>query len=240
MPHDLFGDVLVRPPSARPRRSSLVASSVVAHTVALVALLIVPLLTGDALPLPQRALAFFIDAEITPVVPPPPPLRIDPSRPARPMNLDPAIAPIVAPDGIAPERIDVSPGGTTDSGGPPAIGTIDGIGPAGIGVIDAAPAPPPAVPIRLHAGIREPRKIVDVAPIYPVLAQASRIEGLVIIEAIIDEHGAVQSARVLRSLPLLDEAALAAVRQWRYTPALLNGVPVPVIMTVTVRFQLHP
>jgi len=239
MPHDLFGDVLVRPPSARPRRSSLVASSVVAHTIALVALLIVPLLTGDALPLPQRALAFFIGADTIPVVPPPP-QRIDPSRSAKQANVDPAIAPVVAPQGIVPERVDVSTGGTTDSGGPPVIGTIDGIGPAGIGVIDTAPAPPPAVPIRLHAGIREPRKIVDVAPVYPVLAQASRIEGLVIIEAIIDEHGAVQSARVLRSLPWLDEAALAAVRQWRYTPALLNGVPVPVIMTVTVRFQLHP
>ena len=238
MPHDLFGDVLVRPPSARPRRSSLVASSVVAHTVALVALLIVPLLTGDALPLPQRALAFFIGAEIIPVVPPPPQLRIAPSRPAKPANVDPSIAPLVAPHGIAPERVDVWPGATTDPGGPPMIGTIDGIGPAGIGVVATPPAPPPAVPIRLHAGIREPRKIVDVAPVYPALAQASRIEGLVIIEAIIDEHGAVQSARVLRSLPLLDEAALAAVRQWRYTPALLNGVPVPVIMTVTVNFRL--
>jgi periplasmic protein TonB len=95
------------------------------------------------------------------------------------------------------------------------------------------------VPVRLHSGIREPRKIVDVPPVYPQLAQASRVEGLVIIEATIDVRGAVQSARVLRSLPFLDEAALDAVRQWKYTPALLNGVPVPVIMTVTVNFTLQ-
>lgn len=60
-----------------------------------------------------------------------------------------------------------------------------------------------------------------------------------IIDAVIDEQGRVTSTRVLRSIPLLDEAALAAVREWAYTPTLLNGVPVPVVMTVTVRFSLR-
>ena len=78
-----------------------------------------------------------------------------------------------------------------------------------------------------------------VPPVYPAIAQQARVEGIVIIEAIIGADGRVQQARVLRSKPLLDEAALDAVRQWVFTPTLLNGVPVPVIMTVTVNFTLR-
>jgi protein TonB len=70
------------------------------------------------------------------------------------------------------------------------------------------------------------------------MARAAGIQGIVIIEATIGADGHVVNARVLRSRPLLDEAALAAVRSWEYTPTLLNGVPVPVIMTVTVQFAL--
>jgi protein TonB len=66
----------------------------------------------------------------------------------------------------------------------------------------------------------------------------NRVEGIVIIEAIIDSDGRVATARVQRSSPLLDEAALEAVRAWEYTPTLLNGMPTAVIMTVTVRFDL--
>jgi TonB family protein len=103
------------------------------------------------------------------------------------------------------------------------------------------PPPPPApmVPQRVGGMIRPPTKIVDVPPIYPPMAIAARVEGLVIIEAVIDTDGRVQSARVLRSHPLLDTAALTAVGQWSYTPSLLNGMPVPVIMTVTVAFKLR-
>jgi protein TonB len=78
-----------------------------------------------------------------------------------------------------------------------------------------------------------------VPPVYPAIAQQARVEGVVIIEAVIGTDGRVQQARVLRSKPLLDEAALTAVRQWVFTPTLLNGVPVPLIMTVTVNFTLR-
>ena len=81
-------------------------------------------------------------------------------------------------------------------------------------------------------------KTKDVAPVYPPIAQSARVQGVVIIEAMIGPNGKVQDARVLRSIPLLDQAALDAVRQWEFTPTLLNGVPVPVIMTVTVQFTL--
>ena len=84
-----------------------------------------------------------------------------------------------------------------------------------------------------------PVKKVDAAPVYPAIAQSARVEGVVILEAVIDVQGRVESARILRSIPLLDQAALDAVRQWRFTAARLNGDAVPVVMTVTVNFTLH-
>jgi len=68
---------------------------------------------------------------------------------------------------------------------------------------------------------------------------AAGVEGVVILEAVIAEDGSVRDVRVLRSNPLLEAAALEAVRQWRFSPTLLNGEPVPVVMTVTVAFRLH-
>jgi protein TonB len=103
------------------------------------------------------------------------------------------------------------------------------------------PAPPALPPAPVHVGghIKAPSKIHDVRPVYPAIAQAAKVEGMVIIEATIGRDGAVINARVLRSVALLDQAALEAVRRWRFTPTLLNGVPVEVIMTVTVNFTLR-
>ena len=84
-----------------------------------------------------------------------------------------------------------------------------------------------------------PKKIYDVAPIYPTMAQAARVSGLVIIEATIGPTGDVLDAKVLRGKPWLDAAALDAVRKWRFTPTLLNGKAVAVVMTVTVDFKLQ-
>ena len=81
--------------------------------------------------------------------------------------------------------------------------------------------------------------MTNVDPRYPPVAQAARVQGVVILEAVIGPDGRVTDVKVLRSVPLLDEAAIEAVRQWTYTPTLLNGVAVPVIMTVTVNFQLR-
>ena len=82
-------------------------------------------------------------------------------------------------------------------------------------------------------------KVKDVRPVYPPEAQGAKVSGLVIIEARIGEDGSVEDARVLRSVPMLDQAAIDAVMQWRFRPTLLNGKPVPVIMTVTVNFTLQ-
>ena len=81
-----------------------------------------------------------------------------------------------------------------------------------------------------------PTKIVDAKPLYPAEARDAGVQGVVVVEAVIDVAGNVKTARVLRSIPLLDEAALQAVAQWKYKPTLLNGRPVPVIMTVTINF----
>ena len=75
-------------------------------------------------------------------------------------------------------------------------------------------------------------------PIYPEIARAARVQGFVILECTLTPEGNVSNLRVLSGHPLLDAAALRAVQQWRFTPTLLNGVPVPVILTVRVRFQL--
>jgi TonB family protein len=93
--------------------------------------------------------------------------------------------------------------------------------------------------VRVGGAIREPRKIRQVNPVYPDIAKSARVQGIVILEATIGPEGRVRDVRVLRGIPLLDGAAVDAVRQWEYTPTLLNGVPVPVIMTITVNFSLR-
>jgi protein TonB len=151
---------------------------------------------------------------------------------------NPNAAPVEAPKEIIPEPATVPstagvPGGV--EGGVPG-GTIGGV--VG-GLPEAPPPPPPAAPVRVGGNIKTPTKTKDVRPVYPPIAQSARVSGVVIIEATIGADGRVKDAKVLRSIPLLDQAALDAVKQWVFTPTLLNGVPVPVIMTVTVNFTLQ-
>ena len=104
------------------------------------------------------------------------------------------------------------------------------------------PPPPPPVlvdglePVRVGGAIKPPVKTTNVAPVYPADALASKVSGVVIIQATIDTAGNVVSAKVLRTIPMLDQAAIDAVQQWKFEPTLLNGAPVPLIMTVTVNF----
>jgi TonB family protein len=104
----------------------------------------------------------------------------------------------------------------------------------------AGAATPPAAstdaPVRVGS-VQPPQKTKDVPPVYPPIAAASHVQGSVIVEVTIGPDGKVQDARVLRSIPLLDQAALDAVRQWEYTPTLLNGKPVPVRITAAVKFS---
>ncbi len=110
-------------------------------------------------------------------------------------------------------------------------------------MVPAAPASlPPSWPsdaIRVGGNVRPPTKTVDVKAVYPPSAIEARVQGVVICEVLIGSDGKVADAFVLRSIPLLDQAALDAVRQWEFVPTLLNGHPVPVAMTVTVNFTLE-
>ncbi len=96
----------------------------------------------------------------------------------------------------------------------------------------------PIEAVRVGGNIKPPNRVVDVKPVYPKDAQDARVQGVVIFELLIGPDGKVKDARVLRSIPMLDQAAEDAVRQWEFTPTLLNGNPIPVIMTVTVNFTL--
>jgi TonB family protein len=96
-----------------------------------------------------------------------------------------------------------------------------------------------AAAVRVGGKIKPPVKIKDVKPVYPAMAKSAGVAGAVIIEATIGPDGKVIDAKVLRSVPLLDQAALDAVRQWEYKPTLLNGVAVPVRVTVTINFKLQ-
>lgn len=93
-------------------------------------------------------------------------------------------------------------------------------------------------PLRVGGNIRPPSKVLDVKPEYPQVALDADVSGVVILETTIGPDGVVREAKILRSIPLLDQAAIAAVRQWRYTPTLVNGVAVPVVMVITVNFTL--
>ena len=120
-------------------------------------------------------------------------------------------------------------------GGAPPGGVVGGV----VGGLPGAPPPPPqSAPVRVGGAIKQPVKTKNVPPVYPAIAQTARVQGVVIMEAVIGPDGHVTETRVLRSIPLLDQAAVDAVKQWEFTPTLLNGVAVPVIMTVTVQFTL--
>jgi protein TonB len=155
------------------------------------------------------------------------------------MDVNPNAAPVQAPSQIKPES-------GLNSGLEGVQGGVEGGVPGGVvgGVVGGLPEappppPPPQAPVRVGGNIKPPTKTRDVKPVYPAIAQSARVQGVVIIEATIGPDGRVKDAKVLRSIPLLDQAALDAVKQWEFTPTLLNGVPVPVIMTVTVNFTLQ-
>ncbi len=235
MPRDLFGEIERPTVRVGTRSRYTVPLSLAAHAAGILAIVGATVLGPVVLPGLASSDIIYTTIALPPTPPPPaPPAPRDPAPP--PPN--PNAAPTAAPEGIAPESprlVDAWPSDEPLSSIVPGASSIDTT------VGDPPPPPPPApqAPVRPGAGIRAPAKTDDVAPLYPAIAREARVQGVVIIEATIGVDGVVQQARVLRSVPLLDEAALAAVRQWRYSPTLLNGRPVPVVMTVTVNFQLQ-
>jgi protein TonB len=230
----MFQDV-VSPRTESNSKWYTVPLSCVAHTTVLAVIVAVPLIATDAsLPAPRLLMEPYVTPYV-PVVPTAPPMR----RAAPAQVAHAAIgAPVVAPDAIGPETgVTFQPADVETAG----IDSVVGWFGAMPGVIDAPPPAAvarPAGPVDVGGHIKPPARTKHVMPVYPEIARANRVEGVVILEAIIGADGRVDAARVLRSKPLLDEAALAAVKAWEYTPTLLNGNPTPVIMIVTVVFDL--
>lgn len=247
-PEDLVLEVGVvsRGLNLDPRRCLTTSCSVVLHSAGLVAIVAVPLLLATALPAPADAVSvFFAEPMIVPPPPPPPPAaaaRQPVERPAPVVKTDEPeafVAPIQVPAELRPEEgFDLG----IDGG---VVGGVEGGVPGGIvggvvgGLPDWATAPPPKVgPLRVSGLIKEPTKVRHVPPVYPAVAVAARIQGSVVMEALVDVGGKVTQVDVLEGDKLFIEAALEAVRQWAYSPTLLDGIPVPVIVTVTVNFEL--
>ena len=238
MPREMFGDVVDPSIKVGSQKWYTVPLSIIAHVVLFGAVIIIPLMATDVLPTPPSMMAFVGAPPTPPPPPPPPPSAAPPPKTPTPIA-NPNAAPIEAPKQIIPETPSVGvsegvPGGV--EGGVPG-GVMGGVV-GGLPEAPPPPPPPPQAPVRVGGAIKQPTKLKNVPPVYPPIAQSARVQGVVIIEATIGPDGRVTDTKVLRSIPLLDQAAVDAVKQWTYTPTLLNGVPVPVIMTVTVNFTL--
>ena len=246
MEQRLFEDLIDSDVAAhRTQQAKTWPVSVALHGLIAAAIIILPILQAGLLPEPASAVkAFFVEPMSAPPPPPPPPPpapRAARPRPVAPQPVavadDAFVAPVEVPQELVPEEgLDLGveggvPGGV--EGGVPG-GVVGGV----VGGLPDAPPPPPQKAIRVGGQIKEPKKLKHVNPEYPDIAKQARVQGVVILECTISPQGKVTDVKILRGIPLLDQAAVGAVRQWVYTPTLLNGVPVPVIMTVTVNFKL--
>jgi protein TonB len=234
----MFRDIVEPSVRVGSTKALVLPLSIVTHVAVVGAALILSLLLPGVLPLPAQALKAFVIGDIALPPEPPPAARAPRAQTSSIRDVHADAAPLEAPSGIAPEAValPVAPEGTVQG-----IANLATTMPQ---VAVSLPAePPPATaeaqrPFTVGGEIKPPVKIRDVRPAYPAIALSAHIEGVVIIETTIGTTGRVVDAKVLRSVPLLDQAALEAVRQWEFTPTLLNGVPVAVVMTVTVNFSL--
>ncbi len=234
--------------------SSRLVDTLISLTVNL-CLLVAPIFAGlyftDSLDLKRFASTFLV----APPPPPPPPPAAAPLIKAAPVhrvfeNSGKLVAPTVVPKEIAMLKEAPIPdieGTSGVAGGVPggvAGGSMGGVlgGVIGGTTMPAAPIAPkekgPKAPVRVGGRVKEPRLILRVEPRYPPLAIQTHLQGTVIVDAIIDEHGDVVEVKVVSGPPLLIQSALDAVRGWKYEPTYLNDQPVPVQLNVTVTFKL--
>ena len=240
---DLITDSMERPLREHAPGSKIVA--MVVHVLVLAIVIVVPFLTATH-QLPQlETMTAFVAAPPPPPPPPPPPARPAATpRPAVKPVAQPALAlaaPVTAPSSIQPEKLastsEVGVEGGVEGGiAGGSVGAIVG------GLPTQAPPPPPPVvhraPVRVGGSITAPALVRQVEPEYPAAALAAGVTGLVILEAEVDTNGRVTSVKVLRSSgKFLDASAIAALQQWRYSPLILSGVPVPFVLTVTFNFN---
>jgi protein TonB len=241
----------------RPFRKRLVKTMVLSAFVQLLVITSLVLLpyvdVTDQLPKVPVRMVMLAAMPASPPPPPPPPRRVAPNEPESPRqqpSKNPNAAPIDVPNAITPqngiERASESEFGVEGGIEGGVEGGVEGGIPGGVvggivGEIPSAPPPqppsPPTKPIRIGGQVTAPALIYRVEPRYPDSAAKAHIEGLVILEAAVDTEGRVQSVDVLSSHGPFDQAAIDAVKQWRYSPLVLNGKPFPFILTVSLRFH---
>ncbi|HKH70665.1 MAG TPA: TonB family protein [Vicinamibacterales bacterium] len=217
-------------------RTWTLAVSICAHAAVVVAIFVAPIFATSDLPDPRRPLTF---EAITPIATPA--IAVTPSSPSPPPTKSIQPFPIDEPQELPvddPPLIAVPTPQIDACNSCGVVGIPIGDGPAGHDLTPPPVTQAPNDPIPIGGNIRPPTRVVYVAPAYPQFALAARKEGTVILQAVIDETGNVREVKVLRSVQLLDGAALQAVANWKFTPTLLNGKAVPVVMTVTVAFAL--
>jgi len=232
--------------------SLLVSASI--HVATILVLVLLPLVYFDVLP-ELDLVTFLIAAPPPPApIPPPPAPAAERRVVASPRQVisDFSIPPTTIPRGIPepdPRDLEVpnslfpqgavaaSPYGA--SGGIPGPGLTSLLGPIVAPPTPLVPPRPSRAKAHKMGGVVLDGKVVKrIEPAYPILARTARVSGTVVLQVHIDEEGNVESLDVLSGHPLLVESAVTAVRQWKYSPTLLNGEPVPIIGTVTVIFNL--
>ena len=240
----MFEDMVVSTSKAvRTNKPWTVVLSMIFQVGFLSILILIPLIYTEALP--KTMMATLLVAPPPPPPPPPPPVaqvvHIKPQ--VHLMDAGKLVAPKVIPKDVKIIKEDAEPDmGMSGPGVPGGVagGSIGGVLGGVMGGIGAAPPPPKVVQSRIRQGgnVQQAKLINQIKPNYPPLARQTRISGTVRLHAIIGKDGTVQSLTLESGHPLLVQAALDAVRQWRYQPTLLNGVPVEVDTTIDVVFSL--
>jgi periplasmic protein TonB len=231
----------------QPRRSLDFLVSLAGQAAVVALLILLPLLYTQAFDISGLEKTMLV----IPPPPPPPPPKAEPHVVIKPkaslFEKGKLIAPRVIPKQVAilKEAPQESPGPPGVSGG--VIGGVEGGTLGGVlgGVLSGSQPPPPpprpakvSGPLRVGGRIQAPHLVKEVQPEYPILAKATRTQGEVVLDCVIDPQGNVTQMRLVSGHPLLVPAALKAVQQWKYQPTLLNGQPVAVEMKVTVTFSL--
>jgi len=251
---DVFAEAMLEDTSAHHRRSALDwVMAIGVHGAILAALLILPLYFTTGLNFQKVNLTYL--APPPPLAAPPPAPMASSSVAARPIRVTPV--PVYTPGKLTaptfiPKAIASTPGSDTTPLDEALMGVPGGVSegvPGGQvgGVLGGAlngvapPAPPvaegPKVPVRVGGNVKPPRLLFGPEPEYPALAKQSRLTGVVIIEAVIDEHGKVTGMRLVSGHPLLVQAALSAVSKRRYEPTVLDGEPTPIDLRVEISFS---
>jgi len=249
----VLAEALLENSTTRQRRSPADwALSFLIHVGVLSVLILAPLFFTEGIDMKRLETTLLI-APMPPMAPAPPP---PPAAMARAIHTAPKVftpgklsAPTFIPKAVpavtsdaAPPEISAAASFAGVPGGVPG-GQIGGITGGMPGVAAPAPVAAPAAekpkgPVRVGGNVRPPRLISGPAPVYPILARQSQVHGVVIIDAIIDEHGDVVQEKVVSGHPLLLQAALKAVSQRKYEPTILDGEPTPVDLRVEVNFQM--